>query len=78
MPRPTKFDLMRANRYDADVRIAAAKSGGVFRIHRAPVPPTLPRWEPCNEGCDPECGGARSSYCMCEPAKAAMAAAKAE
>lgn len=36
---------------------------------------TLPYWEPCNPGCDPEFNGQRSKYCaqLCHNARAALA-----
>lgn len=33
----------------------------------------LEKWEPCNPGCDPECGGRRDHLCDCENARAAKA-----
>lgn len=42
-------------------------NAGVTEV-RAP----LPRWEPCNEGCDPEFNGCRSRSCKCPAALAAL------
>ncbi len=39
-----------------------------------PAPESLPYWEPCNPGCDPELNGARSKLCVCDQAKAVMGA----
>ena len=35
---------------------------------------TLPFWEPCNPGCDPEFNGQRSKWCaqLCQPAREAL------
>jgi hypothetical protein len=47
-----------------------------FKRDSAPVL-RLPRWEPCNEGCDPEFNGYRSRSCKCPAALAALGVTEA-
>lgn len=42
------------------------------------APKSLPKWTPCNEGCDPACGGFRTQYCKCPAANAALGVARVQ
>lgn len=43
----------------------------VNQVDRLPVVDTS-AWQACNPACDPEFDGAKSRFCVCAPAKAAM------
>jgi hypothetical protein len=70
MPKPIKFDLMRANRFAADARIEEEARERSRKAIRAAL--MCPSWAPCNPGCAPEFGGARSQHCTCDAAKVAL------